>query len=324
VHVRRLFVGALAIGAAFTLGACGSQRTARRQSPVKSHSTIGLRARLTPWRLPFPVAGEVALAQRGRLLVIGGLDSSGASSDSILALDPHSGEVRDRGTLVQPTHDAAGAVLGGIAFIFGGGESSSYSGVEELTPGNPAGLIGSLPTARSDLAAATIAGRAYVIGGYDGTTLASEVLATSDGRRFHPVAQLRVPVRYPAVAAARSRLFVFGGETTSGQSTDVIQEVDPRAGRTRVVASLATAIDHAAAVAFGDRIYVLGGDVAGIASRQIVFFDPVTDRVRRVSKLPLAVADAAVVRSGAGAYLLGGLGTGQTPSSRAIRLTPGG
>ncbi len=49
-----------------------------------------------------------------------------------------------------------------------------------------------------------------------------------------------------------------------------------------------------------------------------------TDRVRRVSKLPLAVADAAVVRSGAGAYLLGGLGTGQTPSSRPIRLTPGG
>jgi hypothetical protein len=74
------------------------------------------------------VAGEVALAQRGRLLVIGGLDSSGASSESILALDPRTGDVRDRGALVQPTHDAAGAVLGGNAFVFGGGESSSYSG----------------------------------------------------------------------------------------------------------------------------------------------------------------------------------------------------
>jgi hypothetical protein len=233
VHLCRLLIGALAIGAAFTLGACGGQPTASRQSLVKSHPTIGLRARLTPWRLPFPVAGEVALAQRGRLLVIGGLDSSGASSESILALDPRTGDVRDRGALVQPTHDAAGAVLGGNAFV-------------------------------------------------------------------------------------------FGGETASGQSTDVIQEVVPRAGRTRIVASLPTATDHAAAVAFGDRIYVLGGDVAGIASRQIVLFDPLANRVRRISQLPLAVADAAVVRSGAGAYLLGGLGTGQTPSSRVIRLTPGG
>ena len=324
MRVRRLLITTLAIGAAFTLGACTGQRAVAPRSAVNSHSPIGLRTRSTPWRLPVPVAGEVALAQRGRLLVIGGLDSSGASSDRILALDPRTGGVRDRGTLVQPTHDAAGAVLGGNAFVFGGGESSSYSGVEELTPGNPPGLIGSLPTARSDLAATTSGGRAYVMGGYDGTTLASDVLATSDGRRFHPVAQLRVPVRYPAVAAARSRLFVFGGERTSGQSTDVVQEVVPRTGRTRIVASLPVATDHAAAVAFGDRIYVLGGNVGGIASRQIVFFDPVADRVRRLSQLPLAVADAAVVRSGASGYLLGGLGTGQTPSSRVIRLTPGG
>jgi hypothetical protein len=324
VRVRRLPITTLAIGAAFTLGACTGQGEVTRTSPAHGHSTIGLRARSTPWRLPVPVAGEVALAQRGRLLVIGGLDSSGASSDGILALDPRTGDVRDRGTLVQPTHDAAGAVLGGNAFVFGGGESSSYSGVEELTPGSPPRLIGSLPTARSDLAATTIGGRAYLLGGYDGTTLASDVLATSNGRRFHPVARLRVPVRYPAVAAARSRLFVFGGETASGQSTDVIQEVVPRAGQTRIVASLPAATDHAAAVAFGDRIYVLGGDVAGIASRKIVFFDPVADRVRRLGQLPLAVADAAIVRSGPGAYLLGGLGTEQTPSSRVIRLTPGG
>ena len=324
MRVRGLLIGALAIGAAFTLGACGGQRSASRQSPVKSHSPIGLRARLTPWRLPSPVAGEVALAQRGRLLVIGGLDSSGASSDSVLSLDPRTGDARDQGVLVQPTHDAAGAVLGGNAFVFGGGESSSYTGVEELTSGNSPQLIGNLPTARSDLAAATLAGRAYVMGGYDGTTLASDVLATSDGRRFHSVAQLQVPVRYPAVATARSRLFVFGGERASSQSTDVVQEIDPRAGRTRIVASLPTPTDHAAAVAFGDRIYLLGGDVGGVANRQIVFFDPVANRVRRIGQLPLAVADAAVVRSGASAYLLGGLGTGQTPSSRAIRLTPGG
>jgi hypothetical protein len=306
------------------LGACGGQRSANPQSGVKSHSPIGLRAQLTPWRLPSAVAGEVALAQRGRLLVIGGLDPSGASSDSILAIDPRTGDVRDRGALVQPTHDAAGAVLGGNAFVFGGGESSSYTGVEKLTSGNPPELIGNLPTARSDLAAATIAGRAYLVGGYDGSTLASDVLATGDGRRFQPVAQLRVPVRYPAVATARGRLFVFGGETASGQSTDVVQEVDPRAGRTRIVASLPAAIDHAAAVAFGDRIYVLGGYVGGVASRQIVFFDPVANRVPRIGQLPLAVADAAIVRSGAGAYLIGGLGTGQTPSSLAIRLSPGG
>ncbi len=324
MRAGRLIAAATAIAAAIAFGACGSHGDRSSSTSAGAGSPTGLRAQLAPWRLPVPVAAGVALAQPGRLLMIGGLDSSGASSDQVLAIDPRTGAGRDQGTLMQPTHDAAGAVIGGRAFVFGGGESISYSGVEELPPGRPAALIGSLPTARSDLAATTIGRRAYLLGGYDGATLASDVLTTGDGRGFRTIARLRDPVRYPAAAAAGGRLFAFGGELASGSATDAIQEVNPKTGLTKFVASLPAPTDHAAAISFGDRIFVLGGNVAGVPSRQVVSFDPATGRVAPLSQLPLAIADAAAVRSGATGYLLGGLDARGAPSDRVIRLTPSG
>ncbi len=312
---------AVTVGVALAFAGCGHGSSAAQRASAKRSSPVVVRARLTRWLLPAPVTGEVALASQGRLLVIGGLDSSGSSGDGVVSIDPATGDVRTQGSLAQPTHDAAGAVLGRSAFVFGGGEATSYSGVEELAPGRQAGLVGSLPAARSDLGAATIAGRVYLLGGYDGATLAADVLATGDGRRFHRIAGLPVPVRYPAVAAAGGRVFAFGGEGANGAATDAIQEVVPSSGRAKVVASLPIATDHAAAVGLGNRIYVLGGLVAGSPSRQITSFDPVTDRVKRLGRLPVAVADAAAVRSGAAGYLIGGLDAGQAPSSRVIRLT---
>ena len=47
------------------------------------------------------------------------------------------------------------------------------------------------------------------------------------------MASLRVPVRYPAVAAVAGKLYVFGGEAItgrrSGRPLNDIQEVDPAA-----------------------------------------------------------------------------------------------
>ena len=44
------------------------------------------------------------------------------------------------------------------------------------------------------------------------------MLATTDGTHFTTVAELKVPVRYPAVVADVGLLYSFGGETASAGS----------------------------------------------------------------------------------------------------------
>ena len=74
-----------------------------------------------------------------------------------------------------------------------------------------------MPAPRSDAVAVTIGPTTYIVGGYDGTHPDAPVLATTNGRTFTTVAALRIPVRYPAVAALGGQIFVFGGQAITGR-----------------------------------------------------------------------------------------------------------
>jgi hypothetical protein len=272
------------------------------------------------WRLPAPVTGEVVLASRRSLLLVGGLDSAGASTSRVSNIDPSTGRVSSEGTLAAPLHDAAGAVLRGRAFLFGGGDTSTSSDVQKLIPGATARPAGSLPTPRSDLAAAVLGGRAYVLGGYDGTSPSPEVLATADGSDFVSVARLPIPVRYTALAASGGRLYAFGGETGRGSPTGRIQQIDPTKGQASVVGTLPAPTDHASAVVLGGSVYVIGGDVAGVPSRRILSFEPDSGAVRVAGRLPIAIADAASAVVAGNAYLVGGIDASGATSDQVIRL----
>src|SRR5205809_1082662 len=115
----------LAASVAPSIAGCGGGGGDSSNPHASSRSTSHvptLVARLTPWRLPGPVSGEVVLSARGRLLLIGGLDSAGASTSGVSSIDPDTGEARPVGTLAMPLHDAAGALLHRRVFVFGGGD----------------------------------------------------------------------------------------------------------------------------------------------------------------------------------------------------------
>ncbi len=261
--------------------------------------------------LPAPISGEVAVADRAQLLLAGGLDGSGQSVNGVFRLDPVAGRTRPAGTLAQPIHDAAGAMLRreGL-FVFGGGASTSTDAVEELGKGRSARIVGHLPTPRSDLVAAGAAGRVYVMGGYDGTRPLPQILSTSDGRRFSTVGQLPVPVRYPAVATLRGTIYLFGGEAASGRATRAVQAIDATSGRATVAGRLPQALTHASALVIGRRIYVAGGTAAGGASDRILAFDPASHRTTLAGRLPSPVTNAGAASIGGRGFLVGGLGQG--------------
>ena len=304
-----------------------------------------------PYQLPSGLAREIVLPAGRDLLLAGGLTPRSTSTAAVRRLNPSTGSTVRAGRLTVPTHDAAGATLGGRTYVFGGGEQSSTATVQEITAAHgTATVAGQLPRPRSDLVAVTWGGIAYLLGGYDGTGYDATVLATRDGRRFSVAARLAVPVRYPAVAAAGGQIWVFGGQTSHG-ITNVIQRIPlPGTSRTgagqtvrgRRIASgvvaghLARPTTAAAAFTLGGTLYVAGGLTAVARPGQATASPsaPLTtsDAVLRyqpgrpaalAGRLPVPVANAGVGVLGGTAYLVGGDdGVRPVPTVTELRLVP--
>ena len=253
---------------------------------------LSLQVTPAPYQLPSGLSREVVLPHGPDLLIAGGLTLQGTSTAAVRRLNPSTGSTTRVGRLAVPTHDAAGATIGGRTFVFGGGEQGSAATVQEITVLNGKGqevtargsptapgtgtAAGRLPRPRSDLTAVTQGGTTYLLGGYDGTAYDATVLATTDGRRFTVAARLAVPVRYPAVAVLGGQIWVFGGQTSHGITNDIQRISLPGAGpgaagqtvRGRKMTAAAVAghlpepTTGAAAFTLGGAVYVAGGQTA--------------------------------------------------------------
>jgi hypothetical protein len=316
-----------------TVAACSSGgRSTGRHAPTPSSAAAGststsattaaphevrLAIADAGWALPAPRAREVVVAEGGDLVVAGGLDGAKSSTAGVTRIAVADGRASAAGPLTQRVHDGAGALLGGSVVVLGGGPSEGTDVVERLGPAGSS-VIGHLPGPRSDLAAATRGGTAYVVGGYAGARPVGDVLATTDGVRFTRLATLPTPVRYPAVCVVDGRLLVFGGDVAAGE-TATIQAVDLRSGAVTVAGSLPQPVGHAVAVALGGRVWVAGGRTGGNPIDRVWSFDPASGAVADAGRLPGPVADAGAAVVGDAAYVVGG----ETPAVTAhvLRLS---
>ena len=275
--------------------------------PVGSPDTMVVRAALSEVRLPSPRSRAVVLDVGNRILVCGGLTSSGTTTGSILAIDFDARRVSAAGVMSTPVHDAGGGVLDGVGFVFGGGKVVADSVVQQVDPARGTTLVGQLPSVRADLGVATLAGELLVIGGGTPAGPDPSVLATTDGHTFTTVATLKVGVRYPAVAVVDGLVYVIGGSTPAGDS-NVIQTIDPRTNKVRIAGHLPRGLSHASAFVVGGILLAAGGQTAGHAQAGLWQVDTATGLVARVGHLPYAVSDAAAVVQGGTGYLIGGEG----------------
>lgn len=266
-----------------------------------------LDARRLPVTLPVPLSDCVLFVDGTGLLVAGGLTAKDSSSDTVLRVDPGAGQVRSVGRLVAPVHDAAGFTLAGADLLLGGGTGASVATVQLIRPGLAGQVLGALPEPRSDLVATTVDGVGYVLGGYTGSRMLASVLRTTDGRAYQSVASIAVPVRYPALAASDGVLWLFGGTTGDGRTTDVVQRVDLNSGTAQVVGHLPVPVSHAAGFALGTAVYLAGGRTASGTRTDAIWRIAPDGTATRVGTLPAALSDAGVAVSGGSAYLVGGL-----------------
>ena len=165
-----------------------------------------------------------------------------------------------------------------------------------------------------------------MVGGYDGTNYLPQVLATTNGTSYTSVATLKVPVRYPAVAALGGDIYAFGGQTASPGAPRRRQPMSsgsiPSLHATAVVGHLPQPLYGAAAFDIDGTIYVAGGQVpGGITLTQIYAFSPSTGRLLPAGWLPQADAFAGYATVGTGAsavgYMVGGEVTSQAGNLQA-------
>jgi len=272
---------------------------------------------LLPWHMPAPISREVVVeGATGRLVVLGGLAASGATTSGVYRVSTGNGRTQSIGALSTAVHDAAAGVIEGRAVVFGGGSSSSIGTAQAFSLAAHASRgsgsrVGSMPNPRSDATAVAIGRTTYVVGGYDsGARSDPAVLATSDGRGFKTIATLRIPVRYPAVAALGGKIYVFGGDaltSTGGWApADAIQAIDPAKHTAAVVGHLAKPLAGAAAMTLHNEVFVAGGETARSSVLTIWAFNPATNRLLPAGRLQVPVSHAGAAVIGSTGWIVGG------------------
>ena len=163
-----------------------------------------------------------------------------------------------------------------------------------------AARAGSLGEPLSDLGAAILGDKTYLVGGYTGSRFATAVLRFRPGRSPRVVARLPQGLRYAGVGALDGRIYVAGGLTTSGASRAVLA-VDPVAGTVTQVATLPTPVAHVALARAGSRLLLVGG-----GSRRVLEIDPQAGTVSVATRLPKPLSDPAAVNQNGRVLVLGG------------------
>jgi outer membrane protein assembly factor BamB len=260
-----------------------------------------------PYQLDAPVQREVAVPDGGIVYLAGGLDTSGSSASGVFALNPSTGRLTALGTMPNAFHDAAGAMIGGRLFVFGGGSVSGTDLVQAFDPATGTGaVVGHLPVALSDLAVAKVGDTVFLVGGYDGRVPRREIYATTDGQTFRVVGHLPVGLRYAAVSASGASVVIAGGLSATGPVATV-SVLDTSDGSVSRVGALPAPVAHASAFTIGTTVYVAGGlNAGGAAVAGVSSIDLAAKTIHRETPLREPVSDAGTVSTPDGALIFGG------------------
>ena len=180
----------------------------------------------------------------------------------------------------------------GPALAFG---ATSTTGTEPEAPELASTLNSSwkyrspMPSARTDLAVATVGDDVYAIGGRGG----GAVLGTVESffpwvEHWETRASMPSPREGPAAAVVRDKIYVIGGGNGNGAPTTIVQRYDPATNTWDIRASMSFPRKYFAAAAVGDRIYVFGGSQGGAAILEVEMYDVAADTWTTVTSVPPA------------------------------------
>jgi len=254
--------------------------------------------------LPAPRAGAVAVFFAGTAFVIGGVDASGAPTDTVFQGTPDAEtgtitawEVSEDLKLPAPRANAAVAVTGdGILLIGGRDAAGPVSSVWQAPLKSATGALQpwrelpSMPNVRAGATAVLLGSNLFVYGGEDASGPTAEVLRGAIGLvEGDPIATLtgwyapteaaapdvNLPVaRVGAMGfVVNGTLYYVGGEGGAGELYWSIPDADGNLTGWETLAQSALPPDlqlaDAAPVVSGSHVFLVGGTAAGVATQGI-------------------------------------------------------
>jgi N-acetylneuraminic acid mutarotase len=260
-------------------------------------------------QLPRPVAGYMAAASHGKLLIIGGSyweNKEKHWSDLVQVFDPRTNTWTTDGTLPEARSDAAAAALNDDIYCFGGGRGNDVrTDALVLHNGKWSSLpSGALPEPRLYSTATTLDGYIYLLGGM---STAGNYKSISNAfwrwkptaKRWEVLAALPGPGRIShAMAVINRDIYVFGGATTGPQDVENLKDVyryEVSSNHWTRLPDLPIANRAWWSVGLGTRALLVGGYTNDFA-REVYVYE--SQQLSSRGTLPHAVADAKFFRIG--------------------------
>ncbi len=213
------------------------------------------------------------------------------------------------GRLPAPLQDPSSAVVDGKLLLFGGLTAVDTSTDQIVELGSAGGrVVGHLPSARHDTAAAAIGRYAYVFGGGDGISQLDQIVRVDPATGGASVVG-NLPAASSDLSAAviAGTAYVVGGYTGT-EWLNTIVAYRPGAPA-RVVARLPFAVRYAAVASVGGHLVIAGGSLQdGSAGSAVFEFTPGKAAAVRIGTLPAGTTHATAAAIGSTVYVIGGRG----------------
>ncbi|MER6105999.1 carboxypeptidase regulatory-like domain-containing protein [Streptomyces sp. NPDC001832] len=139
--------------------------------------------------------------------------------------------------------------------------------------------VADYPIEIMDNAVATIGGKVYSVGGFDGTTYRNNAYRyDADAQAWSALPNLSVARDAPQAAAYGGKLYVFGGWGLDGHPVAKTEIYDPASGTWSTGADNPKAYDAAGVAVLGDKIYIVGGCLGSVCTTaDVQVYDPATN-----------------------------------------------
>jgi len=202
---------------------------------------------------------------------------------------------------------AAALLLAGCTYVRD--PAPSEAPLRPATPTEAGGAawrrLAPAPTERTEVAAAAVGRRIWVLGGYtpDGATVATaEVYDTATGS-WSRGPDLPVAVNHAMAASLDGVLYVAGGND-GRRPSDQVARLD--GDRWRRLAPLPRGRQAGGLVALDGRLYLVGGVVEGGLASDTQVYDPAADRWSPAPGLPTRREHLGAAAAGGRVYVVGG------------------
>jgi N-acetylneuraminic acid mutarotase len=198
-----------------------------------------------------------------------------------------------------------------LAGCSGDARPTGAPGSSASSPRSVVGLswqrLASLPSQRTEVAAAVADGKVYLLGGYhaDGATVSTVEVYDPAAGRWSLGPDLPLAANHAMAATAAATVLVFGGYRADGAPSTAAFRL--RAGGWQRVADLPEGRAAGTAVAVGERVYLAGGIApGGRLATQMLVYDVSHDRWSTVPGLPTPREHLGGAGFGGRLYTVGG------------------